>query len=212
MKKEVLKAIQISDHVYWVGAIDWNIRDFHGYSTNRGTTYNAYLILSDKITLVDTVKTPFQDELMARISSVVDPKEISVIISNHSEMDHSGCLPGVIDLVKPEQVYASIMGVKALARHFNIDREIIAVKDDDTISLGNMDITFMETRMLHWPDSMACYLTGDNILFSNDAFGQHYASEYLFNDLVDQNELFNECIKYYANILTPFSALVDKKD
>ncbi|MCK4823002.1 FprA family A-type flavoprotein, partial [bacterium] len=110
MKKEVFKAFQISDHVYWVGAIDWNLRDFHGYSTNRGTTYNAYLILSDKITLVDTVKAPFRDELMARISSVVNPKELSVIISNHSEMDHTGCLPGVIHLVKPDQVYASTMG------------------------------------------------------------------------------------------------------
>lgn len=210
MNKEVFKAVQVSEHVYWVGAIDWSVRDFHGYMTRRGTTYNAYLILSDKITLVDTVKAPFRDELMARISSVVNPKEISVIISNHSEMDHTGCLPGVIHLVKPEQVYASTMGVKALRRHFNIDREITAVKDGDTISMGNMDVTFMETRMLHWPDSMFSYLSGEKVLFSQDGFGMHLASSERFSDEIDDSILEYEGAKYYANILLPYSALIPK--
>ena len=210
MKKEVFKAVKVSDNVYWVGAIDWSVRDFHGYLTGRGTTYNAYLILADRITLIDTVKAPFKDELLSRISSLIDPKDISVIISNHSEMDHTGCLNGVIDLVKPEQVYASTMGVKALASHFNFDMGITAVKDGDTISLGNMDITFMETRMLHWPDSMFSYLPGEKVLFSQDGFGMHLASYERFADEIDDSILEREGSKYYANILLPYSALVPK--
>lgn len=210
MKKEDFKAVQVSENVYWVGAIDWSIRNFHGYQTNRGTTYNAYIVLADKITLIDTVKAPFQDELTARISSLIDPKEISIIISNHSEMDHSGCLPGIIDLVKPERIIASVMGVKALAHHFNIDSEITAVKDGDTISLGNMDITFIETRMLHWPDSMFSYLSDEKVLFSQDGFGMHLSSNERFTDEIGEHILTDEAAKYFANILLPYSNLIQK--
>jgi len=210
MKKDNFKAVKVSEHVYWVGAIDWSIRNFHGYQTNRGTTYNAYLVLADKITLIDTVKAPFQDELLARISSLIDPKEISIIISNHSEMDHSGCLPGIIDLVKPEQIFASVMGVKTLARHFNIDSEIIAVKDGDTVSLGNMNMTFIETRMLHWPDSMFSYLSDEKVLFSQDGFGMHLSSNERFADEIDEHILTDEASKYFANILLPYSNLIPK--
>jgi flavorubredoxin len=207
MRTEVFKAVQVSDHVYWVGAIDRSIRDFHGYSTNRGTTYNAYLILADNITLIDTVKAPFKDEMLSRIALVVDPSEISVIISNHSEMDHSGCLPWVIDLVKPEQVIASVMGVKALSRHFHFDQEI---KDGETLNLGNMDITFMETRMLHWPDSMFSYLSGERVLFSQDGFGMHLASYRRFADEIEDSILEYEAGKYFANILLPYAGLIPK--
>jgi len=94
-------------------AIDWTVRDFHGYLTSRGTTYNAYLVLADKVTLFDTVKAPFKNELLARIASVIDPSDIDYIVSNHAEMDHSGCLLDVVREVKPEKVFASQLGIKA---------------------------------------------------------------------------------------------------
>ena len=208
---DIYSAIKVSENVYWVGAIDWTIRDFHGYTTPHGSTYNAYLVMADHITLIDTVKKPFMAEMMSRIRSVVDPSKIKYIVSNHSEMDHSGCLPETIDAIKPEKVFASAVGVKTLQELLHHRHEIIPVKDGEVLSLGNMDLTFMETRMIHWPDSMFTYLTGDDVLFSNDAFGQHYANEFMFNDLVPESELYEEAIKYYANILTPFSSLVIKK-
>jgi flavorubredoxin len=204
------KAVKISERVYWVGAVDWSIRDFHGYSTRRGTTYNAYLVMGKKIILVDTVKAPFREELLSRIASVVDPKRIDYIVSNHSEMDHSGCLTGLIELVQPEKVFASVMGVKALADHFRIDGEIQAVKDGERMRLGDVNLVFAETRMLHWPDSMITYLPDDELLFSQDAFGMHLASSQRFDDELPEELLMAEAGKYYANILMPFAALVAK--
>jgi flavorubredoxin len=202
------KAVKIAENVFWVGAIDWSIRDFHGYSTHRGSTYNAYLILADKVTLIDTVKAPFKEELMSRISSVIDPKKIKFIVSNHSEMDHSGCLPEVIKDIEPEKVFASVMGVKVLNEHFGIDREIIALKTGDEISLGNMTLAFTETRMLHWPDSMFSYLKERRLLFSQDAFGMHLASDERFADELPADLLEFEGATYFANILLPYSQLV----
>ncbi|MCJ2670715.1 MAG: FprA family A-type flavoprotein [Candidatus Thermoplasmatota archaeon] len=206
----VFKAARVTDHVYWVGAIDWSIRDFHGYLTSRGSTYNAYLILADKITLVDTVKRPFREEMLSRIASVIDPGDITYIISNHSEMDHSGCLPEVIQAVKPEKVFASVMGANVLAEHFHLDREIVAVKDGESVSLGNMNVSFVETRMLHWPDSMFTYLAEDGVLFSQDAFSMHLASSERFDDEIDDDILDYEAAKYFANILLPLSSAVVK--
>ncbi len=208
--KEIFKAVQVTDDVWWVGAIDWNIRDFHGYQTKRGSTYNAYLILADKITLIDTVKAHFRGEMMARIASVVDPARIEYIVSNHSEMDHSGSLPEVIKEVNPEKVFASAVGAKTLKELFTFDREITAVKDGETLSLGNRTLTFMETRMLHWPDSMVSYLNEEQLLFSQDAFGMHLASSERFADECDPAILAYEAATYYANIVLPFSPLVLK--
>ena len=207
---DTFKAIKISDHVYWVGAIDWSIRDFHGYMTKRGSTYNAYLILAEKATLMDTVRTPFRDEMMARIASVINPADIQYIISNHSEMDHSGCLPEVIDAVKPEKVYTSVMGAKTLKEIFHGDLPLIPLKDGDSLSLGNMTLSFLETRMLHWPDSMFSYLAEEQVLFSQDAFGMHLASSQRFDDEVDPAILRYETATYFANILTPYAALITK--
>ena len=210
MKRELLQAVRVTDTVWWVGAVDWNIRDFHGYLTHRGTSYNAYLILADKITLVDTVKAPFKNELLSRISSLINPEDISYIISNHSEMDHSGCLPDIIETVKPEKVFASVMGLKTLSGHFHDVSAITAVKDGDSLSLGNMDVSFIETRMLHWPDSMFSYIPAEKLLFSSDAFGMHLASRLLYSDKVDESVLKHECEKYFANILLPYAKLVTK--
>ena len=205
-----LQAIQVTDKVWWVGAIDWSVRDFHGYLTSRGTTYNAYLILADKITLVDTVKAGFQDEMLARIRSLIDPKQIQLIISNHSEMDHSGCLLQVADMVQPERIYASSQGKAALDAHFHRDGRVEVVQDGQEISLGNLKVQFFETRMCHWPDSMVSFIEQENLLISQDIFGMHLASSARFNDQVDPCVLDYEYAKYYANILLPLSNFVAK--
>jgi flavorubredoxin len=206
----IYSAVKVSDHVYWVGAIDWTIRDFHGYTTPHGSTYNAYLIMADEITLIDTVKAPFMDEMLSRIKSIVDPAKIKYIISNHSEMDHSGCLPQVIDLIKPKKVFASAIGTKTLKELFHDEREITPVKDGETLSLGNMELTFMETRMIHWPDSMFTYLAEDQLLFSQDAFGMHLATQERFADELPVATLEFEAATYYANIVLPYSPIVLK--
>ena len=206
-----LKAIKVTDKIWWVGAIDWGLKEFHGYKTARGSTYNAYLVLADKITLIDTVKAPFKEEMYQRIASVIgDPAKIDVIVSNHAEMDHSGALPDVIREVRPEKVYASVMGVKTLDAHFRIGDKLTAVKTGDSISLGNMSVTFVETKMLHWPDSMFSYIPEEKILFSQDGFGMHFATDKLFVEENDWAVVEQEMRKYYANILLPFSPQVLK--
>ena len=204
------EAIKISDRVYWVGAIDWELRNFHGYLTKRGTTYNAYLVVGDEITLVDSVKPAFMDEMLARIASVVDPSEISNIISNHAEMDHSGALPELIKRYHPNRVIASPQGKKALAAHYHWDVEVETVKTGDSLNLGGASFRFVEARMLHWPDSMFAYLEGDGVLFTNDAFGMHLATSERFADEVEETLWRREAAKYYANILLHFSPLVKR--
>lgn len=205
---ECLKAIKIDDGVYWVGAIDWAIRNFHGYATNAGTTYNAFLIIAEKVTLIDTVKAQYADEMLARISSVVDVEKIDYIVSNHAEMDHSGALPKLISLAKPEKVFASKMGVKALNAHFHWDFSLTEVKTGDELDLGDLTLSFIETRMLHWPDSMFTYLKERKILFSQDAFAMHLATTSLFVDQHPSQTIRWEAEKYYANILMPYSGKV----
>lgn len=205
---EKYKAIKVTDKVYWVGAVDWGVRDFHGYMTQRGSTYNAYLILADKITLIDTVKKPFMNEMLERIASIINPENVEYIISNHSEPDHSGCLPETIDALKPEKVFASTIGTQTLAQEFHSGHEIIPVKDAESLSLGNLSVTFFETKMLHWPDSMVTYMPDDKLLFSQDAFGMHLATSERFADEIDQSIIEYEGEKYFANILMPLSSLV----
>jgi len=204
----MMQAVKISEKVYWVGAIDWNIRDFHGYSTKRGTTYNAYLVLGEKPTLIDTVKKEFYDEMMQRIQSVLDPKKIQIIISNHSEMDHSGALPQTIAATEAQEVYVSAMGLKNLTGHFHQNFNFKTVKTGDKIDIGGDTISFVEARMLHWPDSMFSYLEKENVLFSNDVFGMHYATDKLFDDENEKRFWLLEAEKYYANIVLPYSDIV----
>lgn len=211
MKETTLGAVAVAENVYWVGAIDWSLRDFHGYSTERGTTYNAFLVIDEKVTLIDTVKATFHDEMMARIESIVPPEKIEYIISNHAEMDHSGCLPQVMAKVKPEKVFASTKGVEALRAHFHDIGELSPVKTGDSISLGQGTLSFIETRMLHWPDSMFSYLDSGGVLFTQDAFGMHLASAERFADEIEPSVLEFEAKKYYANILTPFSTMVERQ-
>ncbi len=202
---------EIKDKMYWVGAVDWDIRDFHGYSTYKGTTYNAFLAMDEKITLFDTVKSNYYDELLYHIKELTDPAKIDYIVVNHVEMDHSGCLPKIIDLVKPEKVFCSPMGQKALHDHFHRDDwPIQVVKTGDTISLGKKTVSFLETKMLHWPDSMFSYIKEDKLLISSDAFGQHLASTERYADEVPMGEIMVHAAKYYANILNLFAPNIQK--
>ncbi len=199
--------------VTWVGKVDWEVRTFHGeeYSTNRGTSYNAYLVRDQKTALIDTVWGPHAEEFMANLRQEIDLDRIDFIIANHAESDHSGALPALMRALPGKPIYCTANAVKSLKGHYHADWNFQVVKTGDRLSLGQRELIFVEAPMLHWPDTMFCYLTDANVLFSNDAFGQHLASQHPFNDLVDQCELWQEAIKYYANILTPFSKLVDKK-
>ena len=203
----------IKNKVSWVGKIDWELRKFHGdeLSTHRGTSYNSYLIEEEKVALIDTVWEPFAKEFLHNLMKKIDLKKIDYIIANHGEVDHSGALPILMHCIPDTPIYCTANGLKSLKGQYHQDWNFQVVKTGDRLDLGGKELVFVEAPMLHWPDSMFCYLTGDNILFSNDAFGQHYASELMYNDLVDQSELFAEALKYYANILTPFSPLVTKK-
>jgi len=204
---------KLTEGVYWVGVVDWGLRHFHGHelSTHRGSTYNSYLIVDKKVVLVDTVWGPFQDQLIENISEVIDPAKIDIIVANHSETDHSGALPAVVRHAPNAQVVVSQRGAESVEGHYHQPWNFKTVKTGDKINIGQSDLVFIEAPMLHWPDSMFTYLTKKNILMPNDAFGQHYATGFRYNDEVDQEELYEEALKYYANILTPFSKQVIKK-
>ena len=205
-----MKPLEVAKGIYWVGAVDWNIRDFHGYSTYLGTTYNSFLIVDDKITLVDAVKKEFTDELLGRISQIVDPKKIDYVISNHTEMDHSGGLARVMHRIGEDKpVYCSKTGYKNLTKHFQQKWNYKPVEDGGQLSLGKRTLVFMETKMLHWPDSMFTYAKEDKILFTSDAFGQHYAGPERFDDQIG-DAIMPHAKKYFANILLPYSPLILK--
>jgi anaerobic nitric oxide reductase flavorubredoxin len=208
-----MMGFKINENITWVGKIDSELRSFHGeeLSTHRGSSYNSYLVRDKKIALIDTVWGPFKDEFVENLKKEIPLEKIDFIIANHGEADHSGALPELIRHIPHAPIYCTANGIKSFKGQYHQDWNFQVVKTGDKVTLGSKDLIFIEAQMLHWPDSMMCYLTGDNILFSNDAFGQHYATYLMYNDLVDQAELYQEAIKYYANILTPFSALVDKK-
>ncbi len=204
---------QISSLVTWVGKTDWERRHFHGdeLSTGRGTSYNSYLIRDEKIALIDTVWQPFDTEFVARLKEEIDPREIDYIIMNHNEIDHSGALPELMREIPDTPIYCTKKGEAILRGHYHADWNFVTVKTGDTLPLGRTTLTFIEATMLHWPDTMFSYLSGENILFSNDGFGQHFASDSLTNDTVDAAALYEEALKYYVNILNPYSPLVRKK-
>ncbi|MGI6092881.1 MAG: anaerobic nitric oxide reductase flavorubredoxin [Veillonellaceae bacterium] len=206
-------AFKINDNVSWVGKIDWELKKFHGeeYSTHKGSTYNSYLIRDEKIVLIDTVWAPFAEEFVHNLRKEIDLNKIDYIIANHGEVDHSGALTELMKYIPNTPIYCTANGVKSIKGQYHQDWNFQVVKTGDRLNIGSKELVFIEAPMLHWPDTMFCYLTGDNILFSNDAFGEHFASESMYNDLVDQAELFAECQKYYANILTPFSKMVERK-
>jgi flavorubredoxin len=206
-----VKAVEIKKGIYWVGAIDWKLRNFHGYLTQRGSTYNAYLIIDEKITLVDTVKNYLAAEMFERIASVVDPRKIDVVVCNHVEMDHSGALPEVMRIASNATLVTSPNGEKGLAKHYDTaDWSIKVVQSGDSLALGGRSITFNLAPMVHWPDSMVSYIPEEKLLLSNDAFGQHIASSERFDDEFATGVVIEEAAKYYANIVLSYGAQVQK--
>mgnify|MGYP002153774879 CR=1 FL=1 len=205
-----MEKVELKKGIYWVGAIDWNVRDFHGYSTPFGTTYNAYLILDEKNVLVDTVKAPFYLEMLGRISEIIDPSRIDVIVSNHVEMDHSGSLSQIVGRIGNPLVITSEKGKRGLEKHYEKPMNFRIVKTGDIFPIGRRTLAFVEAPMLHWPDSMFTYIREDQLLLPNDAFGQHFASCQRFEDEVG-DEVMKHAAKYYANILWPLAPLILKK-
>jgi flavorubredoxin len=205
-----MKPIEIAPGIYEVGVTDWNIRDFHGYSTDRGTTYNSFLIVDEKVALIDSVKKEFADQLIDNIAQVVDPRRIDFVVSNHTELDHTGSLARVMHRVGEDKpLYCSKMGAKNLARHFPQKWNYHPVGSGDELRLGKRTMAFLETRMIHWPDSMFSFLKEDGILFSSDGFGQHYAGPEKFDDEIG-DRVMGHAKKYFANILLLYSAHIEK--
>ncbi len=206
-----MKAKKIKENIYWVGAIDWDVRNFHGYLTQKGTTYNAYLIIDEKITLIDTVKSSFTNEMLARISDIIDPSKIDYIVSNHVEMDHTGALPKMMELAPNATIVTCPNGDKGLKAHYKQDWDFKIVKTGDKLLLGKRSLEFVLTPMVHWPDNMVAFMPEENILFSNDSFGQHYASSERFDDECHPDIVMEEAKKYYANIVLPYGKQVQKE-
>jgi len=205
-----MKSIEIKKGIYWVGGIDWDLRDFHGYLTQKGSTYNAYLIVDEKIVLIDTVKHYLYDEMLSRIKEIVDPSKIDYIVSNHVEMDHSGGLPKIMQVCKNAKIITSPNGEKGLKAHYEQDWNFEVVKSGDSINIGLRNLNFVLTPMVHWPDSMVTYIPEDKLLLSNDAFGQHIASDERFDGELDFNVVKAEAAKYYANIVLSYGVQVNK--
>jgi flavorubredoxin len=205
-----LNIVELKPDIYWVGAIDWDLRNFHGYLTQRGSTYNSYLIVDEKIVLVDTVKSHMYDEMLARISRIVDPGDIDYIISNHVELDHSGSIPKLKELCPEAKVITSTRGEKGLNRHFKTDLGLQVMESGSSLDIGKRTLHFVHIPMVHWPDSMVTYIPEDKLLLPNDAFGQHIATHERFDDEVGWHTIHEEAAKYYANIVMPYGDQVKK--
>ena len=206
-----MEAKEIKQGVYWVGAIDWDVRNFHGYLTQRGTTYNAYLVIDEKVTLIDTVKSNLADNLISRIKQIIDPSRIEYVVSNHVEMDHSGSLPQIMEYAPNATIITCPSGDKGLRAHYNQNWKFKIVKTGDSVSLGKRSLEFVLTPMVHWPDNMITYIPEEKILFSNDSLGQHYASSERFDDECPLDIIMEEAKKYYANIVLPYEKQVQKE-
>jgi anaerobic nitric oxide reductase flavorubredoxin len=205
--------VELAEGIHWVGVVDWGLRHFHGHelSTHRGSSYNAYLILDEKTVLVDTVWDPFVQEFLANVRELIDPAKIDIVVTNHSEPDHSGSLPALMRHCPQATVVVSKRGAESVPGHYHQKWNFHPVETGARLKIGRRELVFIEAPMLHWPDSMFTYVAPEGILMPNDAFGQHYAASFRFNDQVDRTELYEEAIKYYANILTPFSNRVGPK-
>ena len=205
-----MKPIEIKPNIYWVGGIDWNLRYFHGYVTPRGTSYNAFLIVDNKITVVDTVKHYLFDEMLGRIKEVIDPAKIDYLVSNHVEMDHSGSIPRLLEHAPKAKIVTSQKGAAGLKRYFKQDWDYMIMKSGDELSIGARTLKFVHTPMVHWPDSMVTYIPEEKLLLPNDAFGQHIASAMRFDDELGWDIVHEEAANYYANIVLPYGDQVNK--
>ena len=206
-------AKKLTDRVTWVGKVDWELKTFHGdeLSTFRGSSYNSYLIRDKKTVLIDTVWLPYSREFVKNLKAEIDLNKIDYIVMCHNEIDHSGALVDLMREIPDTPIYCTAKGEAIIRGHYHQDWNFVNVKTGDKLELGDTTLTFIEATMLHWPDTMFCYLSSEEILFSNDGFGQHYATESLYDDQVCMTEVLQEAEKYYANILAPFSPLANRK-
>ena len=195
--------VQLREGIYWVGAVDWSIRNFHSYITHRGSSYNSYLVVDEKVTLIDFVKAPFAEEQVARIREIIDPKRVDYIVANHAEPDHSGSIRRVLEVCSNAELVATERCINTLWKYYGGDIKATPIEKKPTLKLGKRSLSFIPVPMAHWPDSMVSYMPEEKLLFSNDAFGQHLASSGRFDDEVDAAELTQEATTYYANILMP---------
>lgn len=204
---------QINDYISWIGKTDWELKKFHGdeFTTTKGSSYNAYLIQDEKTVLIDTVWLPYDKEFVNNLKQEIDIHKIDAIIMQHGEIDHSGSLVELMREIPDTPIYCTANGVRSIKGQYHQDWNFIPVKTGDTLNIGKHTLKFIEAPMLHWPDTMFTYMEGEDMLFSNDGFGQHLASEYLYADQVDQAVLWEQALTYYANILAPFGLLVNKK-
>jgi len=204
---------QINEYISWIGKTDWELKKFHGdeFTTNKGSSYNAYLIQDEKTVLIDTVWLPYDKEFVNNLKQEIDIHKIDAIIMQHGEIDHSGSLVELMREIPDTPIYCTANGVKSIKGQYHQEWNFIPVKTGDTLNIGKNTLKFIEAPMLHWPDTMFTYMEGADVLFSNDGFGQHLASEYLYADEVEQSVLWEQALTYYANILAPFGLLVNKK-
>ncbi|WP_024989939.1 oxygen-binding di-iron domain-containing protein [Segatella albensis] len=206
-------AKKITDKVTWVGKIDWELKHFHGdeLSTGKGSSYNSYLIRDKKTALIDTVWGPYDEEFVTHLCEEIDLHDINYIIMNHNESDHSGALPALMREIPDTPIYCTAKGEKILRGLYHQNWNYVNVKTGDALNIGDNTLTFIEAPMCHWPDTMVTYASNEQILFSNDVFGQHFATESLYDDTVSKSDLFYETEKYYANILNLYNPMVQKK-
>ncbi len=199
--------MEVGEKVYWVGILDFPERDFHNFTTHRGLTYNSYLIVDEHVTLIDGVKHKFVKDQIRKIKKYVDPKKIEYVVVNHIEPDHSSGLPDLAKIANPTFVCTK-KAKEGLEKYYDADWNFKVVRSGEELSIGKNTLRFLETPMLHWPDSMMTYMVEQRILFSMDAFGQHIASEERFDeDLGIENAIYWAKV-YYANIIAPYANIV----
>ena len=205
-----MQPFELKKDIYWVGCVDYDHRDFHGYSRSpEGTTYNAYLIKDEKNVLMDTVSPGCAGTLLCRLGKIMEPEKVDYIVCNHMELDHAGSLAQIVERCKPEKIFCSTLGLKSMQGYFNTkDWPVVAVKSGDKLEIGKRTIIFQETRMLHWPDSMVSYIPQDKLLISNDAFGQNIATSWRYADEHDEGDFVRAIKEYYYNIVLPYSPQV----
>jgi flavorubredoxin len=202
-----MSVLEIKENIFWVGAVDWELRDFHGYArAGKGTTYNAFIVRDEKISLFDTVNSRFKDEFLHNIENVVNPKDIEYLFVNHVEPDHSGCLVEIMERVRPEKIFCTAMGKQFMISHYHReDWPFEIVKTGDSVSLGQKTVRFIELKMLHWPDNLGCYLEQDQLFLSSDAFGHNLATSERFDDEIGFSQILEPLANYFANIILPYS-------
>lgn len=199
----------LCDGIDWVGYVDWTVRDFHSYDTEHGTTYNAYLVRDEKTALIDSVKEPYSDELLRRIAALTDLDRLDYVVCNHAELDHAGALPRVMQAAPNAALVCDKKCRTALSQHFDVGSwKFKIISDGETISLGKRRLQFIETPLVHWPESMFTYVPEEKLLFSMDAFGQHYATSQRFDDQLPVETLLEQAKAYYANIVMPYGKQV----